>query len=1172
MKKDIHATSTFNLEYYSCTRPEIQALVKPSARKILDVGCAAGMLGYELKQKLGAEVWGVEYVPRAAEQAEKRLDRVLQGAIEDALPLLPDDYFDTIILADVLEHLVEPGEVLHALQDKLTCGGEIVASVPNIRHWSIVKRLLEGRWEYVDAGILDRTHLRFFTWHDCILMFENAGYRLRHGEATLLNGDTGIPESIVTALGKAGLNVGTLAEESQHYQFLVVAVPVARQPGRADDPPPQNNEYADSCSASQAQTGLTSIIMLTWNQLEFTQACLESLALNTPEPYQLIMVDNGSSDGTVQWLREQAGADSRIIVIENSTNRGFAAGCNQGISVAQGEFILLLNNDTVVTPGWLSGMRELFDRYPDAGIVGPMTNSASGIQVVADIGYHQPGELPSWSDKFRELHRYRVIPQRRIVGFCMLFRSSLPGRIGLLDESFGSGNYEDDDYCLRTELAGYRNLVAGDVFIHHEGGATFSGNRLQRDSENRKNRTIFKQKWEPALLEESQLRKWLALNAMEDAEKLVRQGDVDAAVQKLLTGAIRCDSAAPAPYNALANTLIAAQRYDEALQVVREMPADAALVHEIEAQCYCALGDTEAAEKAVTLALRKERPHPLTLVVKGTLAARQGNSSEADACFRRAIDSDPSCCQAWLCRGMLLWGQGNHDEAWTAIRRSAVVGPLHQDSINICRNLAERVGRLSDVSQIVCEASRIYPDSRFLALEALDLRYACGSGHEALAMCEAFLIRFGLDGAVLTRAMELRDQFGLYNLCSAADKESISLCMIVKDEEKHLARCIGSARPAVHEIIVVDTGSSDRTREIAKAFGASVLSFPWTGDFSAARNFGLKNAAGAWILVLDADEVISASDYDEIRRSVAAAAGKRQAWSVMTRNYTTKVNAQGWTANDGVYPDEEAADGWHPSWKVRLFPRHPDIRFSGEVHEMVEKSLLAAHVSVHKARFVIHHYGGLEQDERQVTEKRRRYFEIGMQKLKQNPDDLIALTELAVQAGEIGSFEEAIRLWDRVLELMPDNSEALFNKGYALMGLLRYDEALIVSEKVLGLAENHKEAAFNFATCSLYAGDPERGLLIAEEYSMRNPDYPPLYAALTVLHLAAGKPDHARQTIEKLRQRNYAISDYIRDRAAILDRLGRAEMAERVRQGWIGMGLEHAGGIPAAAQKKHDCE
>lgn len=450
---------------------------------------------------------------------------------------------------------------------------------------------------------------------------------------------------------------------------------------------------------------------------------------------------------------------------------------------------------------------------------------------------------------------------------------------------------------------------------------------------------------------------------------------------------------------------------------------------------------------------------------------------------------------------------------------------------------------LAEVLQIISNAAQLYPDSRNLARHQAELLAKCGREREALDSCEAFLVKFGVDAYLLPLALQLRRKYGMHDRLAEAGKHSISLGMIVKNEEKNLAACLASLKPVVDEMTIVDTGSTDRTVDIATAFGANVCTFAWNGNFSDARNFAINQSNGEWVLVMDADEVLAAQDYDAVRHSVREADSKKIAWSVLTRNYTARVNAQGWIPNDNVYPVEERADGWHPSWKVRLFPNQPGIRFSGEVHEMVENSLLAVGYVIKKASFVVHHYGGLEESAEEVAEKRRRYFEIGMRKLEKNPNDKASLTELAVQAGEMGNFEEAIQLWDRLLEIVPNTVEALFNKGYALIGLQKYQEALAVSEKVLDLAPAHKEAAFNYGTCMLYAGNPAGSLQILEPILRQHPEYPPLLAVLTLLYLLSGQRDKAASLCSKLTALNYAITDYAKARAGVLIRLGKEDLA-----------------------------
>ena len=131
--------------------------------------------------------------------------------------------------------------------------------------------------------------------------------------------------------------------------------------------------------------GLISIVILTFNQLNFTKECVKSIQMHTLEPHEVIFVDNGSKDGTVSWLCELVRENPHYGLIENRENLGFAKGCNQGIEAATGKYLLLLNNDVVVTEGWLLGMLECLNRHPGIGIVGPMTNQISGIQKISEV-------------------------------------------------------------------------------------------------------------------------------------------------------------------------------------------------------------------------------------------------------------------------------------------------------------------------------------------------------------------------------------------------------------------------------------------------------------------------------------------------------------------------------------------------------------------------------------------------------------------------------------------------------------------------------------------------------------------------------------------------------------------------------------------------------------------
>lgn len=164
-------------KYYTMSRPEMLPYLPTGAKRVLDVGCADGNFGAAIKRMKGCEVWGIDINPSSVEKAKSQLDRAACGCFSTTLNEYPDKGFDAIFFNDVLEHLVDPYDLLLRLKSKLTDDGVVIASIPNIRHFKTFRKLVFQRdWEYEDSGILDRTHLRFFTRNSILNMFERLGY------------------------------------------------------------------------------------------------------------------------------------------------------------------------------------------------------------------------------------------------------------------------------------------------------------------------------------------------------------------------------------------------------------------------------------------------------------------------------------------------------------------------------------------------------------------------------------------------------------------------------------------------------------------------------------------------------------------------------------------------------------------------------------------------------------------------------------------------------------------------------------------------------------------------------------------------------------------------------------------------------------------------------------
>jgi 2-polyprenyl-3-methyl-5-hydroxy-6-metoxy-1,4-benzoquinol methylase len=172
--------------YYEHAREDICDLVgryspKPLP-KVLDLGCARGRLGEALKARGTASlVHGIEFSESAALEAKSRLDQVWVADLSVFDWTQADTDYDVIIAADVLEHLADPWETLRQLRHVLSVGGRIIASVPNVRYWKVIADLLfRGEFRYADAGVLDRTHLRFFTRSSLRRLFTESGYAVKY--------------------------------------------------------------------------------------------------------------------------------------------------------------------------------------------------------------------------------------------------------------------------------------------------------------------------------------------------------------------------------------------------------------------------------------------------------------------------------------------------------------------------------------------------------------------------------------------------------------------------------------------------------------------------------------------------------------------------------------------------------------------------------------------------------------------------------------------------------------------------------------------------------------------------------------------------------------------------------------------------------------------------------
>ena len=294
-----------------------------------------------------------------------------------------------------------------------------------------------------------------------------------------------------------------------------------------------------------------SIIIPAHNQADYCRRCLDSLRAHTAPPYRLILVDNGSTDGAGELFDDTPAAE----VIHAGANLGFAGGVNLGLERASGH-VVLLNSDTILSPGWLERLTRALESERDVGLAGPVSNCAAGPQQIDTPPLENEPAIHAFAAARAGMCAGTVREVTRLIGFCLMIREEAWRKAGRFDERFAIGNFEDDDYCTRVRRAGYRLVVAEDCFVFHFGGRTFEGMGLTGaayDALLEQNRRRYEEKWAQRLPRGPDARRRAQALAAQ-ARAALNQHD-SAGALRLFRAAVEADPAQPAIYRELAALL-----------------------------------------------------------------------------------------------------------------------------------------------------------------------------------------------------------------------------------------------------------------------------------------------------------------------------------------------------------------------------------------------------------------------------------------------------------------------------------------------------------------------------------------------------------------------------------------------------------------------------------------
>lgn len=449
---------------------KLARLIRPGSQ-VLDVGCGPGVLAAYLAEQRACYVDGIEG-DAASAQLGARSFRSLWVAdleVQDPATLVAGARYDAIVCADILEHLREPERLLRRLMPLLKADGELFLSVPNVAHAGLIAELLGGELRYRDEGLLDRTHIHFFTRDSLLRLLDACGLRVYSFDTVRLPVEQSEFDPAALQVLEEPVRARLLAsEDADTYQFIVSCAPQdATLPAPAPVDVPEPGDVP------------VDVIVPVYAGSEETHACLKSvLAAPVSSAFELVIVDDCGPDQALRdWLRELA-ADPRVSLLANEQNLGFVASVNRGLGLHPERDVVLLNSDTEVANDWLDRLRSAAYSASDIGTVTPFANR--GATICAYPLFCQDNPLPDGWDVasldalMRDVNVGAGVDLPTAVGYCTYIRRDCLDNVGVFDEAtFGRGYGEESDFCMRARYQGWRHRLAADVFVFHVGGVSF---------------------------------------------------------------------------------------------------------------------------------------------------------------------------------------------------------------------------------------------------------------------------------------------------------------------------------------------------------------------------------------------------------------------------------------------------------------------------------------------------------------------------------------------------------------------------------------------------------------------------------------------------------------------------------------------------------------------------
>ena len=678
-----------------------------------------------------------------------------------------------------------------------------------------------------------------------------------------------------------------------------------------------------------------SLITITHNSLKHTLNFLNSI-FDFSKDFELIIVDNGSTDGTTEYLK-YIEKEKGVKVIYNSQNTTYAKANNQAIPLATGEFIVFINNDTIVSQNWLDNMGKHFKyaQIDNIGIIGPVSNMSNGAQMV------KIQDPKQWHEKHCGKWQHTGI----LYGWCLMVKKEVIEKIGYFDEALENA-YEDNDFCLRAQLFGYRLVIAYDTYIYHVGQGTFGQNYdIKKYVENGlKNRERYFNKYQ-----NDKPKKLVAVyrtNAGKYLEKSLEQTSkfADSIIIHFCRANITNDKIELLKRKFY--KIIKIGRYDGVFQEDYErnwLLQEALKLHEAGEADWCiSIDDDEIYEdKFIERVQKMMNPR------------------------------NPEIMGYW-CQWRTIWENRPNGEYY---RKDSTFGQFSNYRFFRLMNGQEIMSKYHPEGHHCGSAPLIASENlRWSNIRVKHLGYETPEQrqkkYEFYETNDHFKTREDIGYDDYSHLISKDVQLEKY------DKDNgITLLMMIKNEEDFIREALEQLEYAVDEYVIVDTGSTDKTMDIINNFAKhsivpfKIFNYPWVDNFSLPRNFGKQYATKKWILFMDADERFS---YQDIIKLFYLSESEADAVKFHVLNYMSmKEN----TENPNIASSES----------IRLFKNIPELFFNGIIHETIDDSLVTLSIRrkiiTLNAPFPLHHHGYLKTKER-VREKMDYYEKLNLKQIE----------------------------------------------------------------------------------------------------------------------------------------------------------------------------------------------